>query len=371
MESQKELILQEMLSIASNKNETSDKLREIYKVPSYRIKEKLAKNPNTPQDILLELSLDENIEILYGLCDNENASSEMLDNLSKSRYKFLKVYIAKHSNALPKTLIYIYENMDEENEKYIKKALAQNPNTPQYILIELSNSKKINESLALNSNTPIDILRDLSKFDDEKIILNLLYNKSTTSDILEYIANCEKYKEFIGLILAHPNISTQLVEKLILDKSLRSIIAINKNTSQDILVKLSKDEDVYVRSCVAVNRNTPLEAFEELIKSTNKEIEKYNIDEIRSKDAVYNALHQLKIDGIFKIRASMARNPNTPDSIFEKLIEFKYDVVTITEVARNQSAPIYILKKIEKDKINITAAQFARENLNNKLNNSN
>lgn len=88
----------------------------------------------------------------------------------------------------------------------------------------------------------------------------------------------------------------------------------------DVLVKLSEDENKFIRYTVAKNNNTPIDILIKLSKDENE-----------------------------CIRCAVAGNNNTPIDVLTKLSEDKDQYVRYA-VARNNSTPIGILTKLSKDK---------------------
>ena len=107
--------------------------------------------------------------------------------------------------------------------------------------------------LAQDKTTPAEILRILSK--DSITIQYFIADTNCSTDVLE-ILDKNKYWLLRDYIAQHLNCPEDVLKKLSQnedDYGIRSCVAKNPNCSVDILKTLSKDERYYVRSSVAQN----------------------------------------------------------------------------------------------------------------------
>lgn len=137
---------------------------------------------------------------------------------------------------------YLAENT---GDPIIKAAIAQNPNTPPEILLELAG-----DYLAeIGENPAIDLILLENPDFIEKI-----YDKH----FVMIFKNGKKFK-----IIGYERLLLPAwFVKLCLDSansSLRELIASNRNSKRCDLEKLAKDPDLKVKIAVAANINTPLE----------------------------------------------------------------------------------------------------------------
>jgi hypothetical protein len=81
----KKLSTKEQEKIAKNPNTPVDTLVELSKDEDRRTRAAVAKNPNTPDDILVELSKDEEVDIKECVAKNPNTPVDILVELSKDK----------------------------------------------------------------------------------------------------------------------------------------------------------------------------------------------------------------------------------------------------------------------------------------------
>jgi 3-methyladenine DNA glycosylase AlkC len=195
------------------------KMKNKTKLGRKKIKDKieLAINPNTPKELLVELSKDKDRFVRRAVAKNPNTPSEVLVELSKDKDVDVRYLVAKNSNT-PKEVL---AELSKDKDWFVRLAVAENPNTPKEVLVELSKDEDVDVrwAIAENHNNPNEIL-----VDPKEILVELSKNK---------------------------------------DWSARQMVARNTNTPSEVLVELSKDKNEHVRQAVAENTNTPKEIKEE------------------------------------------------------------------------------------------------------------
>ena len=127
------------------------------------------------------------------------------------------------------------------------------------------------------------------------------------------------YEIWLEKLKSQPIINSLPLE--IVSQSMKLELALNLNTSIEVLKILSENKDTHIRYNVADNRNTPIEILEKLSK-----------DEDRG------------------VRCSVAENPSTSKEILERLSRDISDSVRFNVVS-NPNTPIKILKTLLKDKV--------------------
>jgi hypothetical protein len=183
---------------------------------------KVAKNPDTPLEILLQLAKDEDPSIRARVAENPNTPPEILARLAEDEDASIRIAVAKHPNTPPEILAQLAKDLQWEN---VRRRVAKHPNTPPEVLAQLAKDedRTVRVHVAENPKTPPKILIQLSK---------------------------DKW----GLV--------------------RRRVALNPNTPLETLFQLAKDEDVGVRARVAENPNTPLEIL--ILLSRDRERSKHH-----------------------------------------------------------------------------------------------
>ena len=271
--------------IASSDRVSKDILIELSKDENWRVRENVAKNPNTPIEVLNELSKDNELvhphddigrekepKVKLGVLDNKNITSDILESLSKDKNDKVRRIVAEH----PKTSIEVLNELSKDsvlvsgyrnrNHYIIKEAVAKNPNTTTEILEKLSEEKcaYIIETVVEHPNTSKDVLSKLSKVDKEYFENGIEYQSS----IITYIK---------GSIARHANTPVDVLvdfSKDVGEYHVRSISIENPNMSSEVLTELSKDDDSDIRESVANNTSTPIEIIETLTTDEDKAVKK-------------------------------------------------------------------------------------------------
>ena len=258
-----------------------------------------------------------------------------------------KVELAKDPNT-PKEVL---KNLSKDEDLDIRESVAKNPNTPIDILTTLSKDKNwyVRKCVALNSNTPIDILTTLSKDTDFDVRFGVAGNPNTPINILQELSKDKNW--YVRMFVAgNPSTPNEILQELSKNEDwvIRTHVAKNPNTPKETLITLSKDNDWGVRYGVAANPNTPKEAlitlskdkFEDVNKIALKRLEELNspknkIESTESKisnnKTTLNELFKEKqIDPNSKVGLELLKVYNdTQDKLKIELEELKTQVVDI------------------------------------------
>ena len=315
---QKELEAEIVSSAISNPNLPAIFIEEIFKTyPNYHYY--IALNPNTPPEILAELSLDNNEGVRKSVAQNPSTSVDVLRELSKNENETVRCYVALNPNTPVETLVELSRDQDSEVRRY----LARNPNTPVEIANKIKNTESerfVTRDLAKNPDTSADVLRELSQNWDTFTRSNVAQNPNTPTETLAELSKSED-QQIPAYVAENPNTSVETLVEL--SKNLyygaRQDVAGNPNTPVEILVKLSKDEWNGVRSSVAANPNTPVETLVELSRDQDSEVRRCIA---RNPSTPPETLAELSRDEKSWVRQDVAGNPNTP---LETLVELSRD----------------------------------------------
>ncbi len=201
-------------------------------------------------------------DLLNALAKNPNTPSEILESIVKTNFP-----------QIPKSEMGL-----------ILCGIASNLNTPIDILAELANSnnKFIKSHIAENPNTPISILQKLANDDSEDVRVGVLWSKHLTpelamqfiddpsSGIREELASIEDNRLSVETI-------HKILESLYDDpiRSVRSFVAANSKCPAEILHKLASDAHYSVRLYVAYNKNTADDDLISLSADSNSAVVKH------------------------------------------------------------------------------------------------
>ena len=237
----------------------------------YFLRQALLKNLNTPPEFLYDLSFYNGKQKLLGeYLGNRNVNPEELcDILYNIKYYDKKKQITKDAMA----------------------SLASNPSCPSNVLCQLINEKeyeneiKIVESIAENPNSPESLLLTILDCYEDNVRARISRNPSSSDEIFERLINGSLMEK--ESVASSPYIPEIIIKKLRIEpnKHVRVKLASNYKLPVESLKFLSNDLEIEVRQAVAKNKNTPLEILNKMHgveKDTNtldvikKEIETRN-----------------------------------------------------------------------------------------------
>nr|WP_322708649.1 hypothetical protein [Nostoc sp. ChiSLP03a]MDZ8209749.1 hypothetical protein [Nostoc sp. ChiSLP03a] len=261
-------------------------LEELSLHPQPEVREAVAKNPNTPIEVLLKLGKEfpdaitanpifnllllENPEshfVRLSLARSTTTSESAIAQLSKIEDKEILCAVAGN----PKTPLHIlerlvvegpplfcneHENPHESDFDGLFTAIAQNPNTSESLLLQLAEdgSWNIQKAIAENPKTPLSLL---NKFADWRSMHEAIArNPQASSAILEKLAG-ENEKKIRDLVKNHPNVSETAI-------AIINFIEGKPGTSIELLERLASDRRVSVRRLVASHPSTPAKVLEKL-----------------------------------------------------------------------------------------------------------
>lgn len=359
LEEMKDGKLKEMLAKKTSKVKTSEHIQN-------GINESLARNPNTPTEVLQEIMESEIFKKKGLLASNPNTPVDILYKLYNMGYSHSLV---QNPNAPTELLQQIYDNTVSNPEEvrgqynpntHIFYDIARNPNAPQEVLRTLSTSRErisgsetIQGAIAKNPNTPLDILEGFAKLNEGSGIyidsrMNVLQNPNIPEDLMNKIINMQDRHDYQYDMERFPSLYTpEYVSKLKREngiKSLDYILVKNSNVSPGILqiiaenLRQSSDFE-HVRADLLQNPNTPLNIIE-------KYAARIDYDWVLPGD-LYSELY------------SIVKNPNTPSQVLsnimseidkrkeqaEKKGEFANCTYVISDLLKNPNTPHEILNE--------------------------
>ena len=238
------------------------------------IREKVAKNPNTPVRILKKLMKDNNQKVRMSVAQNINTPAEMLVELAKVRNEddIDVMSCAVHNNNFP---VEELEKMADDERFYIRNRVASNLNATPEILEKLANDE--NESVRLNvadnPKAPVKVLEKLANDKNDWVRAMVARNPNASVEILDKLAE-DLYDMVREGVARNKKTSSIALGKMINDKSdrVRSLIAEHENATPDMLVKLADDAYKHTRWNVAFNNHTSIETLEKLLKDKEENV---------------------------------------------------------------------------------------------------
>ena len=110
-----------------------------------------------------KLSEDKDWHVRTDVARNPNTPVNVLEKLSEDKDWYVRTNVARN----PNTPVNILEKLSEDKDNYVRAEVARNLNTPVNILEKLSEDENedVRTGAAINLNTPVNILKKL--FEDE------------------------------------------------------------------------------------------------------------------------------------------------------------------------------------------------------------
>jgi hypothetical protein len=283
----------------------------------------LVNNRNTPDDVLPKLAKSKEPYILYDIANPKNpstnfkASANVLREIANNPFA---------DNLLPS------DDKPPQFKKYVKMAVASNPNTPEDVLLQLADSKDIDVlKVSANVIASPNVLRKIADnlFSDnlldseQKVKSELANNSNTPEDILFKLAELEDPEILNSLVKTkYPSVLNRIGENKIFDSDvyLQRSLAENPYISARITEKLAVSKDLKTLIYLSLNPNISRKAIEQLIQSGYQEV----------------------IDNLFK------KNDNVPSDLKEecrKLLQNSYENLKAQNSSEDEPVPIKMAKK--------------------------
>jgi hypothetical protein len=351
----------------------------------------VAKNPNTPIDLLKQLALNKGnygvsqavlqnphldhltkykIQLELQKREETSQANQLLANRPNSPYALAQVLETGDQNAKitaarsNKTPITILEQLAKDSDATIRQVVCQNPNLPLPILLDLTQDENVNVRLTLvrnsrNKTTPREILERLAQDESDLVRTEVAGNKNTPVEILTQLAqDCSR--RVCDQLSRNQNTPVEVLEFLGVEKKLAN--AYNPKTPGNALAAVVEDT-------LKRDRRTQEEVFEYLLRnlegsqmpgSTLEKLATNTTSWIRSKAAHHrntplSALEKMIDDTYEPVLWGIARNPNSSPQLLERLLNKHYETVAGAMVERKE-IPINVMERLLENK-----SQYVRQ----------
>ena len=145
----------------------------------------LARNPNTPPEILTILARDENLNVRWRVARNPNTPPEILTILAQDKDEYVRWNVAQNPNTPPEILTILAR---DENYSVLWE-VASNPNTPPEILTILARDKSWNVRCAAEQNPNYTPVKELKVNVKQYEALKALLAASQDADLKSILTN--------------------------------------------------------------------------------------------------------------------------------------------------------------------------------------
>ncbi|MGK7944665.1 MAG: HEAT repeat domain-containing protein [Microcystaceae cyanobacterium] len=205
--------------------------------------EQEAQNEETSPERLAELALM-NDALAYFVAQNINTSPETLTQLGTSNNEEIIRAIARNPNTPTNIVIELGSKFPDE--------LAENPILDLWLLEDihpLLSSNKFSHLFAVKTKTPVSVLKILATHCNVYVRRKVASNLSTPVSLLEILAT-DSDKDVRSQVATNPNTPISLLEILATDsdKEVRYHVVSHQNTPISVLEILTKDSHSKVRN---------------------------------------------------------------------------------------------------------------------------
>ena len=118
-------------------NASPEMIEELAGDEEAKVRYEVAKNPNTPIDILTKLAEDENSDVRWEVVHNPNTPADILRELAEDKEWYVRYEVARN----PNTTVDILRKLAEDEDWRARQAVADNSRTPVEILMKLAEDK--------------------------------------------------------------------------------------------------------------------------------------------------------------------------------------------------------------------------------------
>ena len=302
----------------------------------FQVRKAIIQNPSTSLGLILEWNKSEWPTLQEVIAENLRIPKETLVEMSRNadpKSRLVRAAVAKNQN----TPVEILESLASDEDPWVRCVVADNPRTPEVILIGLSSDWAAATHVAKNPSSPISLLKILSVHEDHFVKHSVAINPSTPIETLEKLAvdNDAFPRQGVAANLQTP---LAILEKLStdIDVCVREAVARNGNSTEEILNVLANDSDYQVPKAVASNINAPAGLLEKMIKDDSYHNLHVREAVAENKRTSVGVLEILAGDVSSVVRWAVARNSNTPvDTLLEMLTSTSFDYETKFNAAIN------------------------------------
>jgi len=234
-------------------------------------RELLAKNTSAPLSQLRKLLEDREVSVRAALAENRNACMEMLFGLAKDPSPIVRMGVACN-DVCPSKLIKLLSGDESKLVRAMANARDIQASATQLRELAEHRSVKVRAAVARHFKTPHIPLLLMKLLDDKaSVVRNIAIARDKTSDqykLSALIANPDWIVR--ALVAIHPNSTISMLEILAFDEDfvVRDHVARNPLTTSDLIRKMFKESDLWYS--IARNPNTPVALLQKLINNKSK-----------------------------------------------------------------------------------------------------
>ena len=318
---------------AINLNTSPIQLRKLVGDSALVVRESVARNPKTSEDVYHKL-----------ISGFSNESALVLQSRLASD---------------PLTSVARLKQLAQHPDAYVRMNVAANRSSPVDLLELLMKDKTVSvrKSIIGNTNFPILLLREFVQDSNELVRINLAHKPDLPLDLIELLLQ-DPANEVRFRIMYQENLPQNLINQMHNDpeKNVRAKVA-ERTDDSFILEKLSQDTDSYVRYHVAQNPKTTMDTLRRLGFDPNQDIRGYalrhpnapqDIDPVGSDSMLQSQLVQLVISKKEYSAVVALLHPLCPVENLAKFVRHNDPLARIA-IALNPNTPARTLKTLLTD----------------------
>ncbi|MDR0379279.1 MAG: sel1 repeat family protein [Candidatus Accumulibacter sp.] len=238
--------LHTQLRLARSGDTPPDVLAALAQSSTWRVCHFVAKNPNTPIEALMRLSLRTRLQLAMA----GDTPPETLAALAGNPDAQVRYFAGKNPNMPVEMLARLLTDKGRCDSGPVFAAVLNNPRTPPEFLARFVEHREasVRRLLASNPNIPSEWLSRLAGDKDTKVRHAVAENPGTPlATLMRFAGN--KDPGLRGYVAAHPQMPGNILATLAEDKEgeVRENVARNPQTPGDILAVLAEDTDASVR----------------------------------------------------------------------------------------------------------------------------
>lgn len=286
-----------------------------------------------------------------------------------------KLEIIKDPRTHGNTLMFLASN--PESDESVLRALTSSLDSPKVA----NNLKMLQSVLAFNPKTPVDVLDAFVKSEDVGILENIAKRSNATPELLREVANNPYADAFeVQKALAeNPQSPDDVLQKLAKSRELEVLWKITKSKQADVSVlravaNNSVASNPNIQQALAINQNTSEDLLQDLANSTNTNVLFAVINNPNASKLVMKRIEENpQIWETSKIQISLASKNNISRKLMEKLANSDDGVVLLT-LSDNSALPSdlkkLVVEKLAQNLVSLNPEPSSQPNVEDPLPNS-
>ena len=349
----------ERVAIADDVDTNAERLSELAKDPSWRVRRAVAGNPSTPPAVLIALATDEASRVRIRLAANPATPSEALSILAFDASEIVRGRVSNHSATDPTALVRSVLRLDRD--AFIDRIQTMYDRSGDDLYRDERILERVDRlehrqlfRLARSPRTPAPILERMSAMGDRQLAAPLVANPNITPAALDLIADDAASAR---LVAAHPLAGPELLRRLVNRHgrtAVSAIVAGNPNLGVDLQRQLASSRSWHVRAALAANPEASPAIVNEL--ATDREWAVRH--QVAASPHLSHATSRRLIGDRAPVRLQLAANPSTAPDVHDQLtgdaeewvrgvaLRHAHDSIALRRAVDGLDGPGWILKGV-------------------------